>query len=160
MSCDEFTFLDPGQLIDGDLELRLVETRPPSPRSHFAPSYTFHMIRTGTDVVMGSISLRVGDSEWLRLYAGQIGYGVDAAHRGHRYAARSCRLLLPLARAHGLDPVWITVSPENAPSRRTCEIIGARMTQIVDVPSDSDMYQRGERRKCVYRLDLGEVQPL
>ena len=46
--------------------------------------------------------------------------------RGHRYAARSCRLLLPLAAAHGLKVVWLTVDPKNVPSQRTGKIIGAR----------------------------------
>ncbi len=146
-------------MADGDLTLRLVETRPANRRSHYAPSYTFHMTHSGTGEKMGSISLRVGTTEWLTRFAGQIGYGVDPPYRGHRYAARSCRLLLPLAKAHGLDPLWITVSPENTPSRRTCEILGAEMTEIVDVPPGTDMHEKGERRKCVYRLDLSDVGP-
>ena len=88
------------------------------------------------------------------MYAGHIGYNVVRKHRGHRYAARACKLLLPLAASHGLKTIWITCNPDNLASRRTCEILGATMVEIVDIPTDCEMYARGERRKCRYRLDL------
>ena len=28
------------------------------------------------------------------------------------------------------------------------------MTEIVDLPTDNDMYREGERQKCRYRFDL------
>jgi tagatose 1,6-diphosphate aldolase len=62
-------------------------------------------------------------------------------------------LLLPLARSHGLMTIWITCNPDNFASRRTCELAGATLVEIVDLPEDNDMYQRGERQKCRYRLD-------
>jgi tagatose 1,6-diphosphate aldolase len=61
---------------------------------------------------------------------------------------------MPLARRHGLYALWITCNPENVASRRTCELTGAEFVEIVDLPPESDMYERGERRKCRYRLDL------
>jgi len=145
-------FHDPGVLIDDELTLVLREKRPAGGR--WAPSYTFDMVHARTGRRMGSISLRIGEDKHLTHYAGHIGYGVESAFRGHRYAARSCKLLLPLALKHQINPVWITVNPDNTPSRRTCEIIGARMVEIVDLPPDTDMYKRGERRKCRYRVDL------
>jgi tagatose 1,6-diphosphate aldolase len=63
-------------------------------------------------------------------------------------------LLLPLARRHGLEILWITCDPDNIASRRTCELAGLELVEIVDVPEHMDMYQRGERRKCRYRLYL------
>jgi hypothetical protein len=32
--------------------------------------------------------------------------------------------------------------------------MGAYLVDIVDLPSESAMYQKGERQKCRYRLDL------
>jgi len=49
---------------------------------------------------------------------------------------------------------WITCNPDNAASRRTCELAGAVLVEIVDLPEDIDMYQEGERQKCRYRLEL------
>jgi tagatose 1,6-diphosphate aldolase len=105
-------------------------------------------------VIAGSISLRIGDNEDLRMYLGHIGYNVYPAARGHHYAERACRLLLPLARRHGLPEMWITCNPENIASRKTCERLGMTYVQTIDLPTDHILYQRGERRKCRYRIDL------
>jgi tagatose 1,6-diphosphate aldolase len=151
---EEFAFLDPGALVDGDLRLALTETKPADPSKGLVPAYVFDMVLTGTTTRIGSINLRIGDTEHLVRYAGHIGYGVEPQYRGHRYAARACNLILPLARKHGLNTVWITVTPDNLASRRTCEILGAEFVEIVDLPPGSDMYLKGERQKCRYRLHL------
>jgi len=150
-----FEFLDPGRLVDGDLELVLDETRPADPVRGYVPGYVFKMVPGGGGACAGHISLRIGNPFPLVLYGGHIGYGVEEEYRGRHYAARACRLLMDLARHHGLRALWITCTPENTASRRTCELAGAEFVEIVDLPPDSDMYRRGERRKCRYRLDLG-----
>jgi tagatose 1,6-diphosphate aldolase len=148
-------FHDPGELVDRDLELVLVEKRPGDPSIGYVPAYRFKMKRAGRDgEELGSIELRVGNTERLVKYGGHIGYGVRPEHRGNRYAARACRLLLPLARSHDMQTLWITCNPDNIASRKTCELVGARLVEIVDLPEGSDMYQEGERKKCRYRLDL------
>ena len=149
-----FEFHNPGPLIDGDLELMLIEQIPGDPARDWVPTYRFRMVRAGSDEPMGRIELRVGYPQHLVLYGGNIGYGVTPEYRGHHYAARACRLLLPLARSHGMKTLWITCNPDNWASRRTCELAGARFVEIVAVPSGSDIYQRGEPQKCRYRLDL------
>jgi predicted acetyltransferase len=149
-----FKFQDPTRLIDDDLELILVEKYPGDPTVGYVPAYRFKMVLVGQDKRIGSIELRVGNTEHVVMYGGHIGYGVDPEYKGHRYAARGCRLLLPLARSHGLKTLWITCNPDNIASRRTCEILGAELVEIVDLPEDTDMYQEGERQKCRYRLDL------
>jgi tagatose 1,6-diphosphate aldolase len=154
MTTREFTFLDPGELTDGELELVLREAAPAEPSKGLVPAYLFDMVLTGTRRRVGRISLRVGDTERILLYSGHVGYGVDAAYRGHRFAARATRLLLPLARGHGMKELWITVTPDNAASRRTCEILGAEMVEIVDVPPGCEPYAGGDRQKCRYRVDL------
>lgn len=149
-----FEFLDPGPLRDLELELVLTRTAPFDPVRGYVPCYFFEMRHVLDGAPMGHINLRVGDTPYLVNCAGHIGYGVRAEYRGRRYAARSCRLLLPLARRHGLDPLWITTNPDNWPSRRTCEIIGAEYVETIDVPPDTEMYRLGDRQKCRYRLDL------
>jgi len=154
MNTTQFNFLDPGNLIDEDLELVLSEMHPANPAMNYVPSYKFKMKKVGRGEEIGSIELRVGKTHHLVMYAGHVGYGVHPEHRGHRYAARACKLLLPLARRHGLTELWITCNPDNIPSRKTCQLAGARLVEVVDLPEDTDMYQRGERQKCRYRLDL------
>lgn len=102
----------------------------------------------------GGVSLRVGSNDNLRMYLGHVGYHVFPPARGRHYAERSVRLLLPLARRHGMTELWITTNPENAASRRTCERLGARLIEVVDLPMDNVLFQRGERRKCRYLLRL------
>jgi tagatose 1,6-diphosphate aldolase len=104
--------------------------------------------------IAGGIGLRIGRSRDLECYTGHVGYHVYPAARGHRYAERACRLLLPLARRHGFDVLWITCNPDNAPSRITCERLGATMIEVVDLPEDHTLYRQGERLKCRYRLQL------
>ncbi len=149
-----FQFQKPGRLVDGGLELVLVDEYPGDPARGLVPAYKFKMTHVGQDYEIGRIDLRVGSTHDLVMYSGHIGYRVKPEYRGHRYAARACRLLLPLARRHGLTTLWITCNPDNMASRKTCELAGAEFVEIVDLPIESDMYRRGERQKCRYRLDL------
>lgn len=149
-----FKFYNPGRLVDGDLALVLSEAYSGNPHRGYVPAYRFKMTLAGQKQEIGRIELRVGNTPHIVLYAGHIGYRVPPMYRGHHYAARSCVLLLPLARRHDLNPLWITCNPDNYASRRTCELAGATLVEIVDLPEDVDMYQMGERQKCRYRLDL------
>lgn len=150
-----FRFLHPGRLVDGDLELILVEKRPADSSRGYVPSYEFAMRSVGPNTNMGHISLRIGNDENLEKYAGHIGYNVTPAYRGHRYAARSCQLILPLAHRHEINPIWITCNPDNMASRRTCEIVGARFVETVEVPRKFyHLYKKSDRIKRRYRIDF------
>lgn len=197
-----FQFIDPGPLVDGELELvspaekwvddvvaasqhpltrrhapadshatrqRLLDFLAASPHGHQAadatkgwvPQYSFWMrlrdrpfFRRAPIRIAGGISLRVGTTGPIEMYYGHIGYHVYPPARGHHYAERACRLLLPLARHHGVRTLWITCNPDNVASRRTCERLGMQMAGIVPVPESDPLYARGEREKCRYRLDL------
>ena len=139
-------------LVDDELELYLAERSPADPERDFVPAYRFEMRVDGERA--GSISLRAGNTRHLELYAGHIGYGVEPPFRGRRYAARACKLIFDLARRHGMTTLWITCNPENVASRRTCELVGGELVDIVDLPAETDMYKEGERQKCRYRIRL------
>ena len=151
---NEFKWLEPGELADNDLMLFLKEKCSADPAKGYVPAYKFEIRLKGQRETIGNIDLRVGDTERLRMYGGHLAYGVVPNFWGHHYAAKACRLLLPLARQHGITELWITCNPDNIASRRTCELIGAVFVEIVDLPADIDMYQEGERQKCRYRMDL------
>ncbi len=137
-------------LADRELSLVLAERTFAMPNR--IPTYRFDMKVEGERV--GSATLRAGLNDYLERYAGQIGYAVDYPFRGRRYAARSCLLLFHLARCLNMTTVWVTCNPENVASRRTCEIIGGEMVDIVDVPPEVDLYREGDRQKCRYRIRL------
>ena len=139
------------KLRHGDLELRLADYSVHT--HHQVPTYFFRMMSENRNVELGRVNLRIGSTLHVERYAGHIGYGVHPAYRGHHYAARSVQLLLPVARTLGIDPMWITCDPENMASRRSLEIAGAKMIEIVDVPEDCGIRKYGGKaRKCRYRL--------
>jgi predicted acetyltransferase len=97
-----FEFFDPGELRDEDMRLQLVGTQPADPERDWVPYYIFHILEATTGERAGEIHLRIGDTHHMRQYGGHVAYGVRLAHRGRHFAARALRLLMPLARRHGL----------------------------------------------------------
>lgn len=151
------TAMDPGRLIDGELELTLQHfynhrIAVVDMRDQQTPAYVFTMAHRRTGQRMGSLSLRLGNTEQICMYVGHIGYGVERPYRGQRLATRAVSLLLPFAKRHGISPVWITCNPDNYASRRTCELAGGELIEIVPVPPTLPMYQQGDRFKCRYRF--------
>jgi predicted acetyltransferase len=137
-------------LHDDDLTLELA-TFQPHP-THIVPTYYFRMIHRDSKEELGRINLRVASSPHIELYAGHIGYGVHPGSRGHRYATRATRLLIPLARELQLNLLWIITDPDNIASRRSCELAGAEFVEIVDVPATCIIHRDGHPKKCRYRL--------
>ena len=150
----DVTFRDPGVLSDWELYLELAEQFPGDPSIPWPPCYRFKMRLVDVDEPVGGIEFRLSVSQFIVTCAGQLGFGVEPGFRGRRLAARSCRLLVPLARAHGLEELWLTCVPENVGSRRACEEAGAVFVEIVDTPPESNMYKEGEVRVCRYRLPV------
>lgn len=147
-------------LTDGEIDLTLERTFDGIPGTTWAPSYNFKISLHGQREKIGNISLRIGNTDHLRLYAGHIGYGIDRNHQGHRYAAKACRLVKQVALDHDLSEVWITCNPDNSPSRRTCEIVGAEYVETVDLPSNTELYRLGERQKRRYRWVINSPRTL
>ncbi len=141
-----------GPFTDGELALVLGELIPSDPVKGWVAYYRFEMQVAGE--VVGRVAVRAARTHLLDHYVGQIGYTVEPAHRGHRYAARSVRLLMPFARQLDMGTMWITCDPRNAASRRSCELAGATFVEIVPLPEDTDMYRVGDRERCRYRIDL------
>ncbi len=144
-----FRFHEFDRIEGEEIDLVLREKRPGNRRKGFVPSYEYNIVLHGTNIAVGSISLRIGNNENI-YYGGHIGYGVHEAYRGRSFAYKACQLLPPVAKAHGFDTLVITCNPGNIPSRRTCEKLGARLVEIVDIPPQNDMYRAGERKKCRY----------
>src|SRR5215469_9068075 len=127
---EPFAFLDVAIPPDGDLRLILTERSPAEKNNWGVPAYLFRMEGPGGDRIR-HIRLRVGWSEDVIRFAGHVGYGVEPAHRGHRYAERACRMIVPLAKRHGMTYLWITCQPDNIPSRRTLERLGAECVGVI-----------------------------
>jgi len=144
-------FVDIPGLSDGEIELYCAAKNPAIPEKRWVPSYTFEIRREGSRV--GEIYFRVGYSDSL-YYSGQIGYVVDEQHRGHGYAGKACRLLVPVIRAHGMKKVLITNAPTNIASRRTCEKLGARFVRKARLPEWHDRYKEGLRYMNIFEWSI------
>lgn len=138
-------------LKDDKIRLRLREDTPEEPERKWLRALIFDIVDLRSGEVAGGINLRIGYTTSVVRFGGHIGYEVEPHFRGDHYAGRTCNLLKSVAKEHGLDVLWITCSPENLASRKTCSWIGATLVETVDLPANTDMYQKGERRKCRYR---------
>jgi tagatose 1,6-diphosphate aldolase len=143
---------EPPALRDGELVLQFL--RCDEHPVHKVLTYYFRMIHSTTREELGGINLRCGSTPHLERYAGHIGFAVHAAHRGHRYAARSVVLLIPVAKQLKFTGLWITCDPDNVASRRTLARAGAQLVEIVEVPEDCIIRKTGHPQKCRYYIDL------
>ena len=149
-------FNDTSLLSSDELMLVLQRFSDADPAANKLPAYKFTICNREGER-LGECVLRLGHSERV-YYGGNIGYGVDEPCRGHHYAEKACRILFRLAAAHGMDYVIISCTPENAPSRRTCERLGGKLLEIAELPADNDMREKGLTRVCVFRCELPQEE--
>jgi tagatose 1,6-diphosphate aldolase len=139
----------PPEVLKSDsVTLRFLEIVPGDAARGFVPYYHCRIFVDGTDV--GHVNLRVGDTEHVQFSAGHVGFEIDAAHRGHRYALSACRALAPFARSFR-TPLILTCDPDNHASRRTIELLGATFMDEAPVPSHDPHYLRGSRTKLRFQ---------
>lgn len=124
-----------------------------NPEKGYVPAYCFEMTLHNQWHSFGRIDLRLGYNENI-YYGGNIGYGIQEAYRGHGYAGRACRMLEPLIRRHGMRRVIITCRPDNLPSRKTCENLGAQLVRYLPLPEHSELYGQGDREECLFHWVL------
>ena len=149
-----FRFLDFPYFADDRIELRLARTLEADAEKGYVPAYVYHIHERGGIRAAGYIDLRIGENRNL-FYGGHIGYRVLEEFRGHGYAERACRLVVPLALAHGMTMLRITCNPDNLASKRTIEKLGATLLGVYDVPEDNEMYEMGDRQKCIFEWQIG-----
>lgn len=87
--------------------------------------------------VLGMIQIRHFLNEYLRLYAGHIGYSVRPSARRQGVATWMLAAALPHCRELGLDRVMIACEPWNEGSRRTILANGGDYEKTVHVPEEN-----------------------
>ena len=144
-------FVDIPPLSDGEVFLICTAKNHANAVMRYVPSYRF-AICAGHEKV-GDIDLRIGYTDSL-YYGGHIGYGVDEAHRGKGYAGKACRLIMSIAKAHGMKKILITNDVNNHASRRVCEKLGARFVREVALPEWTEMYKEGRRANNLFEVEI------
>lgn len=145
-----YSFLDfiDLQLEDNELKLICISKKKAVPEKDFVPVYNFEIYKQNHRI--GKINLRIGYNEGL-FYVGNIGYMIDEAKRGNHYAAKACKLLIPLLHAHDMKSVIITNEKDNTASRKTCEYIDAQLVAVIPLPTWTPLYKEGQRYVSVYK---------
>ncbi len=126
----------------------------PSRKNDWVEMIDYHIVLAGTDCEVGECDLRVGMNEEL-YYAGNIGYRIYERYRGHHLAYEACLLLFSLAKEkYAMKELIITCSPDNIASEKTLIRLGGTLEDVVDVPKEHWLYERGETKKCIFHYDL------
>jgi predicted acetyltransferase len=152
----KFVFKKYPLFTDGEIDV-VVEHEYPAKKEkglQWTPTYYFKVMIHEQDEKIGRISLTIGYTDFLVLYNGQMGFSIKNEFQGHHYAAKACMLVKQVAIDHHMDTIWIGTDPGNFPSRRTCEIIGCSLVEVIDVPPDSFLYKEGHHQTCRYRWIL------
>lgn len=155
----DFRFQTFTDLTDGELKLELDEHLQGDRAMDRVPAYKYRIVRCWDNQWVGDIDIRIGNTRQLVLYGGHIGYSVHDFYRGHRYAAKACLIIRRIAEYYDMPVLWITCNPDNRASRRTCELVGAELVNIVDVPAGTELFRRGDYKKCRYRWQILGDQP-
>ena len=134
---------------DGEIDLLLSDSDVTDAECGIVDGYLFYIHNKKTRSYAGYVSLRLGESPAL-YYLGHIGYRIEPEWRGRGYAAKACKLLLPLLEELQLESVVITTDVDNIASRKTCEKLGCHLERIAPVPSAYRAICSGSTAKCRY----------
>ena len=143
-----FQFLDASGLYDDEIYLRIEKCLPGD-----IPLYIMSIVRREDGMAVGQITLQVASPAEV-YFGGHIGYRVDESSRGNNYALKACRIMFKQAIKHGIRQILITCNPDNIPSRRTLEKLGGYLREIVPLPTDHELYIRGDREKCIFLFNI------
>lgn len=100
------------------------------------------LVRESDGKLLGMLQLRHYLNEYLRLYAGHIGYSVRPSERRKGYAKRMLAMALPEARALGLERVMISCVVGNEGSRRTILANGGVFDSTIRDEEDGETLER------------------
>lgn len=147
-------FLNTDHLRDEEIFLNLTKTCDAQVEKGYVPAYKFDIcLLDGRKI--GLCDLRVGHNDNTKI-GGNIGYMIEEEYRGNHYAAKACRLLFKLSKAHEMDHLIITCDPTNHASARTIELAGGSFIETCDIPESHEMREKGRHKVKIYRVELGK----
>ncbi len=145
-----FIFLNDFDILsDGEITLNITQKHKGD--DELLPFY-YYDILVGSESV-GKISIRIG-SNYHSYFNGNIGYEIDEKFRGCNYAYKACKLVLQVAKAHGMNDLILTCDESNIASYKTIEKLGAQLIDIVKPPKDYFAYREDMEKQRIYKLNI------
>lgn len=118
----------------------------------YVPALLYNIVLHETDVLVGRCDARIGYNENI-YYGGHLGYSVKEEYRGNGYAVEAVELLKQVFKANNIRHIYITNNPDNHPSIRVCEKVGAKFVKLVELPEyNSQRVELGEMFKNIWEL--------
>ena len=108
----------------------------------------------GTNLKVGKCDLRLKNDGFMYYY-GNVGYNIIESQRGHHYAYYACKVLFKIAKEEfGMKELIITCNPDNEASYKTLKKLKGDLVDIAQIPYDHELYEKGDRFKCIFRFKL------
>ena len=154
-------FLESGESMDGTGPLRRCETGkqwlaeikkyldPATLPEGKVIATQFIGVRNSDNRIVGMVQVRHYLNDYLKKFAGHIGYSVRPSERRKGYAKQMLALSLGFCRTLGLKKVMISCSEENEASRRTILANGGVFERREFEPDDKEILE-------IYTIDIGE----
>lgn len=147
-----FEFISKFDELENDIvHLKIIEKSKGD--KNLLPFYYYDIYENKSNKNIGKISIRIGEN-YDSYYNGNIGYEIDKSFRGHSYSFHASKLVLNIAKEHGMDFIYITCNESNYASRRIIERLGGILKEITDVPKNYFAWYDGICRHCIYKLIL------
>lgn len=109
---------------------------------------------SGTNLRVGKCDLRLKNDGFMYYY-GNVGYNIIESQRGHHYAYYACKVLFKIAKEEfGMKELIITCNPDNEASYKTLKKLKGDLIDIAQIPYDHELYEKGDRFKCIFRFKL------
>lgn len=138
-------------LIDDNMELKLIEFHPGNDVE--IPFYWYEIMPKEINKPVGKISIRLGNN-YHSYYNGHIGYEVDEEYRGHGFSYQAAKLVLPVAKAYGMEFIYLVCDEDNVASYKTIEKLGGVLLEVAVPPKDYFGWYEGHSAQRIYKLDI------
>jgi predicted acetyltransferase len=146
----------PGEIFsDGVIDLIVVFCDDGRGEHGTVPFYACRMCLGGTDIRIGTISLRLNAADNLEFfYDGNLGYIIREEFRGKGFAVRACLLASRIATLEGMNELIINCNDQNASSIRVIEKLGAEFIETIVVPDEylDEHDASSKRRSYLWKL--------
>jgi len=133
-----------------DISLHFVAFTPPNiPSKETTPVEYYDIISNKKHV--GVLNFKIGQNDYLRLYAGHISFTVFENFRGKNFASKALSRILPHCLLF-LPEIFITCDSENIASQKTIERVNPIIHSMIDVPKNNILYKDGYRKVRRYSV--------